>query len=212
MNFKHIDLVDGIWVRHATESSKHYGGSGVFKFAALRAALQTLREQRQWPAAEKRIAVLAVDPDNEMQAKYAFAMEKEGFEVMRVDYRHSYVSRTISETDALGPAQQSLSTWIAYMLGLIGARPYSTSVVFSGSFDIAGPLEDYTSVGRAGRAILTYFRPFLDRRWFEMGLVANRLGDLGFVDLAEQSPKLLGVDLLAHPAKTPYESSKRVPL
>ena len=151
-----------------------------------------MRTSERLPGAERRVAVLAIDFDNENQHKLAEAVSFKGISPVKVDFRHTYVSVPLEDGEYTGPKPQSLSHWIAYMCGLLAVRENPSVVIVTGAFELSGPLADF--VERGGTAVLAYFRRLLDKRWIDNGLLTGKL-PVRFVDLEPYSRDLLGADL-----------------
>lgn len=196
MTVSHIDLIDGNWARATVDFARRAGAkSPVLNYGALAARLDLVREEAGLPPAEKRVAVVALDFDNESQRKLVEAMGHHGIAVAQVDFRHSYVSvpAPYSESETRAPNPQSLSHWITYMCGIMAARERPSVVVVSGAHELAGPLDDLVRA-RGGTAVLAYFRRLLNKRWIDNGLLESEMS-VRFADLEPYSHELLGVDL-----------------
>lgn len=190
----HIDLIDGNWTRAAVDAARRAGArSPVFDYGALAARLERVRATEGMPEADRRLAVLAVDFDNENQRKLADAVKLKGIEPVKVDYRHSYVSVPFDEGEARAAHAQTLSHWIAYMCGVLATRESPTVILVTGAFEVAGPLRDFAEK-RNGTAVLVFFKRLLNKRWIDNGLLDGEL-PVRFVDLDPYSRELLGADL-----------------
>jgi hypothetical protein len=189
----HVDFIDGNWARAALDFARRAGAkSPVVDYGALALRLDRVRSKEHLPNAERRVAVLAIDFDNENQRKLAEAVSFKGISPVKVDFRHTYVSIPQDDGEYSGPKPQSLSHWIAYMCGLLAVRENPTVVIVTGAFEVAGPLADF--VERGGTALVAYFRRLLDKRWIDNGLLTGKL-TVRFVDLEPFSRDILGVDL-----------------
>lgn len=192
----HIDLIDGNWARAAVDFARRAGAqSPVLNYGALATVLDRVRRDAGLPPAERRVAVVALDYDNENQGKLAVAMERQGIAVARVDFRHAYVSVPAGDGESKAPNPQSLTHWMTYMCGLLAVRPSPSVVLVSGAFELAGPMADFVEA-RGGKAVLAFFRRMLNKRWIDNGLLENEM-PLRFADLEPDSREVLGVDLRA---------------
>jgi hypothetical protein len=192
-NPSHIDFIDGNWARAALDFARRTGAnSPVLDYGALASRLDRIRVSAKLAPADRRVAVLAVDYDNQNQRKLAEAVANKGISPVKVDFRHSYVSVPLNDGEYAGSKPQSLSHWITYMCGVLAVRDKPTVVVVSGAFELAGPLADF--VERGGTAVVAFFKRLLDKRWIDNGLLADKM-PVSFVDLEPYSGELLGVNL-----------------
>jgi hypothetical protein len=143
------------------------------------------------------IAFVSIDPHSEAQRRFLDALRANGIEQEAIDYRHAFVASGAGERGERPVV--SLSANISYLLGLLADRENAEVVVWSPNFDLCHPLMDFVDV-RKGKAVVVYFRPFLDPRWAQSGLFES--SPIKFYDLEDHAEELLGVDLKKIEEKT----------
>lgn len=147
--------------------------------------------------AQLDLAFVSIDPHSDAQRRFLDALRAIGIEQEAIDYRHAFVTSGASERGERPVV--SLSAHISYLLGLLADRQNAEVVVWSPNFDLCHPLMDFVDV-RKGKAVVVYFRPFLDPRWAQSGLFES--SPIKFYDLEDFAEELLGVDLKQIEEKT----------
>lgn len=147
--------------------------------------------------AQVDIAFASIDPHSEPQRRFLDALRAIGIEQEAIDYRHASIVSGGPERAERQPA--SLSAQISYLLGLLADRQNAEIVVWSPNFDLYYPLRDFVEV-RSGKAVVAYFRRFLDARWAQCGLFEGK--SIQFFDLEDYAEELLGIDLKQIEEKT----------
>ena len=161
--------------------------------------------------AQLDIAYVSIDSHSEAQKRFLDALNAISIEQEPLDYRHAFVFDYRQPFVTWGTGDRgerpvvSLSAQICYLLGLLAERGDAEVVVWSPSFDLYHPLLDFVEV-RNGKAVIAYFRPFLDPRWAQEGLFDDA-SPIRFYDLQDHAQQLVGVDLKQIEEKTVRRAS-----
>jgi len=160
---------------------------------------ERLREKHEFDPADATIAPMAVDLRSDNQTKFVDALRHMGIVTDPIDFRWTYASRNGGDPHEREERSVStLSASLSYLLGLIAGRAQTSGkspqiLLVTGSFDVYRSLLDFVNV-RKGRALIAFFRSFLDHRW-----AAERVFDddspIEFADLEPFAEDLLGVKI-----------------
>jgi hypothetical protein len=196
-----FQLVD--WTRDYESKNAEDGGvarPASFDYGEALRFLADAREKFGFGKAQKAIAFVTSDPASEPQARFFTALTKRGILVQPVDYRHAMPTLPIgTESDRTELRLASVTNQISYLLGLLAGRENPEIVLVTRCFEIFGPLTDFVA-NRGGKAMIAFFRRFMDGRWAHNGLF-DPDSPIKFVDLEPVSKLLLGVDIHSFAAK-----------
>ncbi|MCA9307638.1 MAG: hypothetical protein KDA16_13995 [Phycisphaerales bacterium] len=198
MSATSVDLIDLVytgslvtWIKEVVEEKV------AFNYTVLLEELARLREERGYRKSDGAFAPAAVDLMSERQFKFTDALQHRGIAVERIDYRQTYVSRTV-EKDVIYQEATPLSVApvLSFLLGRLAERGkagdlQSEALVVTGSFDMYHPLRQLVDTCK-GRAGLVYFKRLLDPRWSQ---VFEEDTSIEFHDITSLSEAILGVDL-----------------
>lgn len=198
--------IDGISLHGAQEAlSERFGRPRVsIDYSALIETLNSLRRESGWQPVATTTMHLSADPASEGQQRFQSMLRHIPIELDVVHYRDAFVSlppgRSPSDTDykPIG----SLSSRIAYVIGLMARFPEPQMLVISHAFELCGPLVDLARRVPRGRVGLGYFSSLLDYRWKLAGLLDGRLQGVTFFDLEPAGERLVGIDLSGQPASS----------
>ena len=192
----HVNVIDTVSLFSVTEDLKRCGvmpSDLQFQYNPLLTQVARLRQSAGMREAELNLAPVTLDLRNEKQAKFQKALEGMGIVCNPTDFRQAFVSAIgIFAQKYPGGLFPSVATQIAYALGLLAARANTDVVIITGTFDIYVPLVDYVS--RGGKAVVAFFKGYLDPRWEQSGVFAEA-SRIGFFDLEPYAEDLLGVKL-----------------
>jgi hypothetical protein len=192
----HVNIIDTVSLFAVTEDLKRCElmPAGLqFQYQPLLAQLARFRQSAVMREADLNLAPITLDLRNEKQAKFQKALEVMGIVCNPTDFRQAFVSAVgVYAQKFPGGLFPSVAPQIAYALGLLAARTDTDVVIVSGSFDIYIPLQDY--VMRGGKAVVAFFKGYLDPRWEQSGVFIES-SHIGFFDLEPYAEDLLGVKL-----------------
>jgi len=189
------------WARaHALPGAPEKGPT--LSYSELLRSVGEFRKSHGLRTPDASLAFVSMDPTNKSQQKFPEALERMGYAVERLDYRHNYVapigtgSGDVDRTER--PSVASLGPQLAYVLGVMTGQatasgPKPEVVLVSGGFEVFGPLSHFVR-RTGGVAVLAFFRRFVDARWITSGLL-DPGGPIRFMDLDPHAEALLGVDL-----------------
>jgi hypothetical protein len=162
------------------------GRAAKMNYAHAKDVSTRARQKFELGPAQLDIAFVSIDPHSEAQKRFLDALRALNIEQEPIDYRHAFVSSGAGDRGER-PAV-SLSVHISYLLGLLAERASAEVVIWSPNFDLYHPLMDFVDV-RKGKAVVVYFRPFLDPRWAQSGLFES--GPIKFYDLEDHAEEFV---------------------
>lgn len=187
------------WVRTQTGSTPAERPP-TFSYGDLLTVLAEFRRGAAMRPVDVSLAFVSLDPANRSQQKFPDALERFGYVVERLDFRHNFIS-AVSPTEGEKHERQgvaSLGPNIAYTLGLMAGQAGGSTVkpevvLVSGGFEAYNPLLHFVR-RTGGKAALCFFRRFIDPRWLANGIL-DPDSPIQFWDLEPHSEQLLGVSL-----------------
>jgi hypothetical protein len=166
------------------------------EYTRLSETLQTTRSQQQWAPADVSIALVSANEESESQQRFTAMLTRSGFETDVSSYRDNYVSvpagRRPSDFYNQEKGQRplvSLSSRIAYALGVLARWPDAQIVVVSHAFELYWPMHNFLQRNPGAKVGLAYFPSLLDHRWKQARLDTK----IQFFDL-EESELFGGID------------------
>ena len=171
-----------------------------FSYGDLLPILADFRRGAGMRPVDVSLAFVSLDPANRSQQKFPDALERFGYVVERLDFRHNFISPpNPSEVEKHEPkGVASLGPNIAYTLGLMAGQAGGSTVkpdvvLVSGGFEVYNPLLHLVR-RTGGKAAVCFFRRFLDPRWITNGIL-DPDSPIQFWDLDPHSERVLGVSL-----------------
>lgn len=188
-----LDLVDTNALFKLTERLKaREGRPVVLNYNTLLRILEAVRRARGFRPADQSFAPAAIDTRSDSQKRFITALTQLGMVVDPIDYRVTFITAGGDDRER---SMTSLGPYLTYIAGLIAGRENPELVLVTGSFEPYLPLLDFTS-RRDGKALLCYFRAFLDPRWSDIGRIFEPESAIKFYDLTPDAQSLLGVPLV----------------
>lgn len=187
---KHVNLIDCSSLLEAGESiaSAEASNRVQVEYPKLFETLQTIRSQQQWAPADVSIALVSANEESESQQRFTAMLSRSGFETDVSSYRDNYVSvppgRRPSDFYNQEKGQRplvSLSSRIAYALGVLARWPDAQIVVVSHAFELYWPMHNFLQRNPGAKVALAYFPGLLDHRWKQARLDTK----IHFLDLEE---------------------------
>jgi len=201
-NPKNVNLVDCNSLLEAGDSTAAAEQSDrvQIEYPKLLETLQTERAKRQWASADVSIALVSANEESESQKRFTAMLVRSGFETDVSSYRDNYVSvpagRRPSDFYDQEKRQRplvSLSSRIAYALGVLARWQDAQVVVVSHAFELHWPMRDFLQRNPRARIGLAYFGGLLDNRWKQAGLF-DKESPIQFLEL-EDSGLFGGLEL-----------------
>jgi len=187
-----LNYVDTHWLFRLVESLKLSEGRQVtLNYRELLKSLGEARKTFGLSDADASLAPAAVDVRSESQQRFVEALKQIGFVVDPIDYRATFVSNPPGDDKVERGQTSTLAHYAAYMMGLLAERESPEIVLVTGAFELYLPLLDFTR-RRGGRAVLAFFRRYLDPRWIEIGRIGETDAVAPFYDLEQRGEALLG--------------------
>jgi hypothetical protein len=142
------------------------------------------------------LALVSIDTKSDTQGRFIAALERFGYTVDPIDFRHAFVSMPPGRHPGDDGERSiiSIAPRIAYIAGLLASSPDAQLLVVSHSFEIVAPLQDLARKAQKGRVGIAYFASLIDFRFKTSGLLDRNLrqGGVEFFDLEESLPELFG--------------------
>jgi len=166
-------------------------------YGVLRRQMSSIRSQYGWGPSEMDLAIVSVDSKSDTQARFIAALERFGYTVDPVDYRHAFVSMPPGRHhgDDGDRSVISVASRIAFLAGLLARYPDAQLLVVSHSFEIFPALQELARRTPSGRVGIAYFSSLIDFRFRATGILDNKgplHGGVQFYDLEEALPELFG--------------------
>lgn len=165
-------------------------------YTALHRHIDRIRATERWGSSEMDLAIVSVDPKSENQGRFTAALERMGYTVDPVDFRHAFVSMPPGRHPGEDGERSILSvaSRITYLAGLLSRSPDAQLMVISHSFEIFPALQDLARRANKGAVGIAYFSSLIDFRFRATGLLDPRptQGGVRFFDLEDNLPELFG--------------------
>lgn len=165
-------------------------------YSVLHRRVASIRNQDGWSPAEMDLAIVSVDPKSDNQGRFTAALERIGYTIDAVDFRHAFVSMPPGRLPGEDGDRSiiSVAPRITYLAGLLARSPEAQLLVVSHSFEIFAALQDLARRANKGRVGIAYFSSLIDFRFRATGLLDPRpaVGGVRFYDLEDSLPELFG--------------------
>jgi hypothetical protein len=171
---KNVNLVDCSSLLEAGDSmaSAEPSNRVQIDYPKLFETLQTKRTHNQWASADVSIALVSANEESESQQRFTTMLTRSGFETDVSSYRDNYVSvpagRRPSDFYNQEKGQRplvSLSSRIAYALGVLARWPDAQIIVVSHAFELYWPMHNFLQRNPSAKIGLAYFPGLMDHRW-----------------------------------------------
>jgi hypothetical protein len=142
------------------------------------------------------LAIVSVDPKSDMQGRFIAALERFGYTVDPVDFRHAFVSMPPGRHPGDDGERSviSVASRISFLAGLLARSNDAQLLVVTHSFEVFPALQELARRTPNGRVGIAYFSSLIDFRFRSTGLLDNKplQGGVQFYDLEDALPELFG--------------------
>jgi hypothetical protein len=165
-------------------------------YGALKRQMAAIRSNHGWGPSEMDLALVSVDTKSDNQGRFIAALERFGYTVDPIDFRHAFVSMPPGRHPGDDGERSiiSVAPRITYIAGLLASSPDAQLLVVSHAFEIVPPLQDLARKAQKGRVGIAYFASLIDFRFKTSGLLDRNPRQVGieFIDLEDSLPELFG--------------------
>ncbi len=164
-------------------------------YGALKRQMAAIRGQVGWGPSEMDLAIVTADTKSDNQVRFLAALERFGYTVDCVDFRHAFVSMPPGRHPGDDGERSivSVASRISFLAGLLARSPDAQLLVVTHSFEVFSPLQELARRTPKGRVGIAYFSSLIDFRFRTTGFLDNRSPQgVQFYDLEESLPELFG--------------------
>jgi hypothetical protein len=166
-------------------------------YGVLRRQMASIRSQYGWGPSEMDLAIVSIDSKSDTQARFIAALERFGYTVDPVDFRHAFVSMPPGRQPGEDGERSviSVASRITFLAGLVARSSDAQLLVVSHSFEVFPALQELARRTPHGRVAIAYFSSLIDFRYRSTGILDRKgapQGGVQFYDLEEALPELFG--------------------